>query len=352
MRSRRLIRRGTRVGWDAVDEWVLWVLVLAAALLLLVDVAIRILTITLVLPIFERRPPFNVRPATPAPDAEFVQFPTADGLTLAGSLHWPIGEPRGVIVFCPEFCGSHWSALDYAEALVDAGFLLFAFDFRNQGESDFEPGYRPTHWLTEREISDTLSALDYLSSRDDLAGLPVGLYGISRGGNAALLTAARSPHVRAVAADGAFSTDGMMLYYGFRWAELYVPRWAVRLLPVWHLAGSMKLARWVSGWRHGVRYAILERWLPRLADRPVLLIAGEKDSYVALPITERLRARIGQSCRPVWIAPGAKHNQARMVVREEYDRQLSGFFEQIAPASPKQPAPPKQPARRYASLSR
>lgn len=335
----------------AVHEWVWWLIAFGAALLL-VDIAIRVLTITLVLPIFERRPPFNVRPTAAISEAEVVRFQTSDGLTLTGSLYRSIDDPRGVVVFCPEFCGSHWSALDYAEALVEAGFAVLSFDFRNQGESDFEPGYRPTHWLTEREISDTVAALDFVASRDELAGLPVGLFGISRGGNAALLTAARTPHVRAVAADGAFSTDGMMLYYGFRWAELYVPRWAVRLLPEWHLAGSMRLARLVSGWRHGVRYAALERGLPRLADRSVFLITGERDSYVARPVTERLRARIGRACRPIWVAPGAKHNQARMINREEYDRRLTHFFEPIAPVRTKSVAVSKTPERRIVSLSR
>ncbi len=208
---------------------------------------------------------------------------------------------------------------------------MLAFDFRNQGDSDHEEGYSPTHWLTEHELDDTRAVLRYVAERRDLRELPVGMFGVSRGGNAALMTAARCPYVLAVAADGAFSTEGMMLHYAYRWAELYVPRWLLRWAPEWHLTSRMKFSRCVSGWRHGVRYALLERWLPRLAERPVFLISGEKDSYVAPPIAERLRRCIGPSCEPVWYVPGAKHNQARQVATREYDAQLCEFFEQIVP---------------------
>ncbi|MDQ3333131.1 MAG: lysophospholipase [Planctomycetota bacterium] len=313
-----------------MGEWVWWLSAFVAAFLV-VELAVRFLVLSLVLPIFERRPPFNVQSVDPHPDAEPLRIPTTDGLTLAGSLYRPHGEPRGLIVFCPEFCGSHWSAPVYAGGLLDAGFALLAFDFRNQGQSDREPGYTPTHWLTEREMDDTLAVLHFAANRHDLRELPVGMFGISRGGNAALLAAARCKHVQVVAADGAFSTEGMMLHYAYRWAELYVPRGLLRLVPEWHLVEMMRFARRVSGFRHGVRYSLLERWLPRLAGRPVLLISGERDSYVAPPIADRLRRRIGPSCEPVWFVPGAKHNQARDVATEEYDARLRDFFEQIVP---------------------
>jgi pimeloyl-ACP methyl ester carboxylesterase len=313
-----------------VDEWVWWLLTALAACVV-VELAIRFLVLSFVLPIFERRPPFNVKPVDPDPDAELLRIPTTNGLMLAGSLYRPIGEPRGLIVFCPEFCGSQWSAGTYASGLLDAGFAVLAFDFRNQGDSDFERNYAPTHWLSEREVDDTCAVLRYASSRHDLRELPVGLFGVSRGGNAALLAASRVSYVQAVAADGAFSTEGMMLHYAYRWAELYVTRRIARLVPEWHLVEMMRFARRVSGLRHGVRYSLLDRWLPRLNGRPVLLIAGERDSYVAPAVAERLRQRIGPSCEPVWFVPGAKHNQSRDVATAEYDAKLRDFFEQIAP---------------------
>jgi hypothetical protein len=37
----------------------------------------------------------------------------------------------------------------YAPALLEAGFAVFSFDFRNQGSSDSLPGYHAKHWLSE-----------------------------------------------------------------------------------------------------------------------------------------------------------------------------------------------------------
>lgn len=319
-----------------MDGW-LWTSAAVLAALFVADLAARIFIMTLVLPIFEQRPPFNVPPVEPDPEAEPVRFATTDGLTLAGSYYRPEGEPRGLIVFCPEFGGTHWSAPSYGRGLIDAGFAVLAFDFRNQGESDAQPGYTPTHWLSRREVADVAAALKYVEERFDLADLPVGLFGVSRGANAALAAAAKAPHVSAVAAEGAFSTDAMMLHYAWRWAELYVPGWIVRFVPEWHLAGTLRLARRVSQFRHRVRYTVLERKLPRLAGRPVLLVTGGKDSYVAPVIAERLREAIGPSCEPVWVVPEAKHNQARPTDPDEYDRRLVEFFGRIVDRVPEQP---------------
>lgn len=309
-----------------MNEWVWWVLA-AVSIPLLIDAVIRILTLTVILPIFESRPPFNVRAANLDVRARKLRFATTDGLTLVGSLVMPAGRPRGLIVFCPEFGGSHASGADYLDGLIEAGFALFAFDFRNQGESDHEHGYLPTHWLTEREVEDAMAALRFIAEQRELRELPVGLFGVSRGGNAALASGARLPHVKAVAVEGAFSTDALMLHYGFRWAELYAPRWVLRLVPDWHLAGTLRLARRCNGWRRGVDYTILERWLPKLATRPVQLISGARDSYVTPRIAQRLREGISPDCNPVWIVPGAKHNQARWTAPEEFEQRLVDFYD-------------------------
>lgn len=311
-----------------MDGW-LWIIAALAALAL-AELAVYLFALKVALPIFERRPPFNVRLAEPDGSAEPVRFPGGDGLELAGSIHLPEDDPRGLVIFCPEFGGSHWSAPSYVGALIDDGFAVLAFDFRGQGESEEQPGYSPAHWVTEREVEDVAAALRYAATLPEFRGLPVGLFGVSRGGNAALAAAARHPEVRAVAAEGAFSTDAMMLYFAYRWAELYVPRWVARLVPEWHLASTMRFARWVSQFRHGVRYCVLEKWLPQLAGRPAMLITGGKDSYVSPVIAERLRAAIGPSCRPVWVVPGAKHNLARPTDPEGYDARLTAFFADIA----------------------
>ena len=262
----------------------------------------------------------------PQPQAEVVEFPTTDGLTLRGSLYRAAERTaRGVILFLPELDGTHWSAMSYAESLVHAGFDVLAFDFRNQGESDSLAGYSPLHWPTVYELDDARAAWRFLRSRPDLRSLPAGVMGVSRGTQTALAIASETPEVRAVCCEGAYSTNLLVMYFTLRWAFLYIPSWTMRLIPVWHFELTLWLVRWASGIRRRCRYLVVERCLPRLAGRPVLLIAGERDNYVPPEISEGFARRIGRSAE-VWIVPQAKHNRAREVEPAEYDRRLVEFF--------------------------
>ena len=44
---------------------------------------------------------------------------------------------------------------------------MFAFEARNQGQSDSMPGYEPLQWVTRYEVRDTRAALAYVRSRPD-----------------------------------------------------------------------------------------------------------------------------------------------------------------------------------------
>ena len=309
--------------------WVGWI-VTGILGLAAVDLVIRLIYVGKIVAVFEQGPPVGAVPASPDPDVEVVRFPTSDGLTLAGSLHRGRQQPaRGVVLFCPEFDGSHWSAANYCAGLLQADFDVFAFDFRNQGESDPQPGYRPLHWLTSYEVSDVNAAINYIGSRPDLRDLPLGLFGMSRGAGAALAAAATHPKIACIACDGAFTTMGLAVHYTRRWATLYVPAWLLKLLPVWHLRQTVVLARWRSQIRKGCRYTLLEKLFPRLRDRSVLLIAGQRDNYVPSEVTEILHRGLSPACGEIWFVPGARHNMARQSDPETYDRHLVRFFSQM-----------------------
>ncbi|HUG92741.1 MAG TPA: alpha/beta fold hydrolase [Planctomycetaceae bacterium] len=311
-----------------------WVILGVCAGVLLADLLVRALAVSAILPVFERRPPFAVEPAEPDPDVEPVAFATSHGLTLRGSLSRSLDRPsRGIVIFCPEMAGCHWQAPSYCQGLRRAGFDVLAFDFRNQGQSDSLAGYEPLHWVTEYEVADVRAAIEYVRSRDDLGGLPLGLFGISRGGGAALAAAARNGEVEAVACEGAFTTDALTLVYLYRWAELYVPNQIMRLIPHWHISGTLALARRVSQWRRACRYTVLECELLKLRDRAVLFIAGGRDTYVPPAVSEAMCRRIGGRRQRVWLVEEARHNLARRVDPDEYDRRLAAFFHEALSAA-------------------
>ena len=310
-------------------DWGWTLIAVIVGLVVLGELAFQLWLARFFLPLFEQHPPFNVEVGSPDADAEQISFPTTHGLTLRGSLYRHDDHPSlGLIIFCHEFGGDHCSAISYCDGLWRAGFNILAFDFRNQGESDRIPNYQPRHWLSEYEIVDVLAALEFVRQREDLRWLPVGLFGISRGGGAALAAGARRNDVQCVACEGAYSTYSVIEahYSTRRWATLLFSARMAKWIPKWHNRMTLSLVRWVSQFRNGCRYVKLERWLSWLRNKPVLLISGKRDTYVLPQITEDLRRRIGGEAVEEWIVPGAKHNKARQVDLDEYDNRLIEFF--------------------------
>lgn len=303
-------------------------------MLVAADLVIQCVYTRLVLTIFETKPPFSVPSFPPNPAAELVSFVTEDGVTLRGSIHRNSEHPaKGLILFCPELEGNHWSVSSYAGGLLEAGFDVVSFDFRSQGESDPQPGYLPLHWPTTFEVEDVRAALRFIQSRPDLRELPLGVMGVSRGATPALIAAAESSHVKAVCCEGAYSTNALMVHFISRWATIYVPRFLLPVLPMWHIRVTTTLVRWTSQLLRKRRYVVLERWLPRLKNRSVLLVAGGRDNYVHPDVGRELQKRIGSSAVQFWLVPSAKHNRARDVAPAEYDLRLRNFFDKTLVSS-------------------
>ncbi|GAB4141547.1 MAG: hypothetical protein Tsb009_11380 [Planctomycetaceae bacterium] len=311
-------------------QWAVIIGMIAAAIVL-IDALAHWISSGIVLNVFERQLPFKVQPSELHPNAELISFPTSDGLKLQGSLLRQTSRPpRGLILFCPELNGTHSSAFSYCQSLWDAGFEILAFDFRSQGQSDRLPNYQPLHWVTDYEIEDAQSAIRYAKSHPELADLPLGVMGISRGGGVALAVAAMNKDIQFVATEGAFSTSSLAMHYTMRWASVYVPQWVMWILPMWHIRTTFAIARWRSQRRLNCRYTRLDNLLPRLRKKHVLLISGMSDSYVPPSISEHLAECIGGSNCQIWKVRKARHNQARSVNPEQYDSKLVEFFSKMA----------------------
>ena len=309
-----------------------WVLVGLLAVLLLAEVLIQVRAVRVVLTLIENSPPFRIQSLPPDPDAERIEVKTSDGLTLRGSIYRrPEHPPRGLIVFCHEFGSNHWSAMLYASALWKGGFNVLSFDFRNLGESDQQAGYVPLHWMTHYEVTDLNAVLNYVQQQPDLKELPVGLFGISRGGSSALYAASIRPEVLCVATEGAFDTQLMLQAHARRWISLIVSERLVEIVPWWHVRFTLTLARHFSQIRRGCRYAILGNVLPKLKSKSLLMIAGKRDTYVVAEVPIEI-CRLAGHPDAMWVVPGAKHNLARLVAAEEYDRRLVEFFSILDPS--------------------
>jgi len=278
--------------------------------------------------IFQEKPLFVIPRGQRIDEAEDVAFRAADGLTLRGCyLRTPAPRRRGVILFGLEFGSNRWSCRTYCAKLIEAGYDIFAFEPRCQGDSDKDPHYEPLQWVTDRDVADMRAAIHYLTGRPDADPRGIGLFGISKGGGTGFVAAASCPAVRCIVTDGAYGTHTTMVPYLKRWIQIYSDRKLLqRVLPTWFygivgMVGAKKVAR-----NRGVSYPSVEKALSRL-NRPLLMIHGGADTYIRPEMAQALFERANASPKELWIVPKAKHNQAHTVNEAEYHAKLVAFFD-------------------------
>ena len=257
-----------------------------------------------------------------------VRFRAFDGTSLRGM--WVRrGHARGTIIFCHEFGSDMHSCARYTRPLMQAGFDIFTFDFRGHGASSCPGRYRPLQWSSDKELGDVLGAIAHVHQELERQGRPrrIGLFGISRGGAAAILAAATDDSVGAILADGAFSTDAICIGLMKRWAAIFA---RVRLVYENHPESFWRLLYWLlrqqAQKRMGCRYPSVLRALGDMAPRPIMLVHGARDSYVPVEQT-RLLHQAAPSPKYMWIVPRAKHNQSVAIAPEEYAQRTVAFFE-------------------------
>ncbi len=306
------------------------VIIVAALLLLLlaVEVFLMVRLLPIIAGLFVNVTVRRVRPSDDRFEGEEVSFETADGVRLAGTLG-PEPEDSAeapIVVFCHEFSAKRQSAARYGWFLREAGYRVFAFDFRGHGDSSTVAGYEPRQWVTEHEVFDLRAALRYLRNRPDTSGRRIALLGVSRGAVAGLIVAGADPSIAGIVSDGAFCTQRTLHTYIRRWAPIFVdePLRFILKSPDFMFAFFRWMAFKLAEHRLGVRFVSLMPALRRLR-APVLFIHGEKDSYVDAAQAHRLRDAAGARA-DLWIVPDADHNEAAEIAPEEYRRRVADFL--------------------------
>jgi uncharacterized protein len=272
-------------------------------------------------------------------DGERVTFRAFDNLNLCGMFLYGAhgGRPKGMVIFAHEFSSDLYSCARYCRPLLQAGYDVFSFDFRGHGESSRAPGYQPRQWPTDHELDDMLGAVAFVEDWLDRRGRPaeIGLFGISRGGGAAILAAQNNPAVKAIITDGAFSSDTTLEYLMKRWAYIFAK---VRFVYENHPPQFWRFLRWLlfRACRSELNctFPSVRKALRRMkGPRPILFIHGERDSYVPVEQSQLLYD-LAPSPKFLWVVPGAKHNQSVIVRPEHYAARTVTFFDQYLAAAP------------------
>ena len=158
------------------------------------------------------------------PRCEQVTFPSGDGTRLHGCLLRAAGEPRGTVVFFHGNAQNLTSHLFFVDWLPASGFDVFTFDYRGYGRSEGSPSRQGL-------FEDSVAALDYVRSRDDVDGERIVVLAQSLGGACAVpaLGEGGGGPVRGVVLDSTFATyigmgnaalGGTWLTWPFAWLLL------------------------------------------------------------------------------------------------------------------------------------
>jgi dipeptidyl aminopeptidase/acylaminoacyl peptidase len=243
-------------------------------------------------------------------DLEPVTFAARDGVQIAGWFAAAEGEAQGGVILCHGHPMNRVEMLPWAQLLLPAGFHILLFDFRALGQSE---GNLCT--IGYHEVRDLLGAADYLTARPEMAGLPLGVYGISMGAAVSLMAAGQDERFAAVAAHAAYASLDTAI----------------------HQRGRMLLGPAGSVLAHPARYWA-RRWLDidpcqvsplemvsSIAPRPLFLSHGERDVTIDPADARALYAAAGEPktlrllrrSRHVWLHPSE---------RPEYEAELLGFF--------------------------
>ena len=123
----------------------------------------------------------------------------SEGFRLVGDLYAPEGlkpgERRAGIVLCHGYTGVKDLYLpDNARVLVEAGYMVLAFDYKGWGESE-GPRSRLAPWS---RVADVQAALTFLGAQDAVDEARLGIYGTSYGGATVVWTGAVDRRVRCV----------------------------------------------------------------------------------------------------------------------------------------------------------
>ena len=251
--------------------------------------------------------PFNSGAADARPDAAFAEnflIRTSDGVALNAAFTPPEGERKGCMLLLHGNGGVLGDMGGLAATLTKAGHGAMAIDFRGHGGSDAVD--RSAGWV---ERLDADAAFAEMARRCE--GRPLGIYGFSLGGAAALL------------GEAGRTSDLLILESVYADIDRAVgQRMDDRLGTTFGPVASEALLKMLE-WRTGISAADAS---PAKAAKHIsaftFLIAGG-DDYRAPPTdSEAIAAKLAGEHR-LYVVPGARHGEAQALGGRDLDQQFA-----------------------------
>lgn len=240
-----------------------------------------------------------------------IQVYSPHGYTLYGQ-YFPLEGSQKTAVLSHGIGYNLYGSIKYMPIFRKRGFNILIYDNRYHGRSG---GPNCTYGATENE--DLKAVVDWAFSQLGPNG-KVGTHGESLGAAISLHHAAIDPRISFAIADCSFSNLRELFKVRIR-ADYHLPAF-----PFVNLAG------WLSSYLlgFGLEDASPIFSIPRVTP-PVLFIHGQEDHYIPPSMSQDLYDHKLTGVRCLYLVPGAGHANALVTDREEYDRQVGIFLDQI-----------------------
>lgn len=232
----------------------------------------------------------------------------SDGLRLAG-WHIPASSPDRPVVLIAHGVGvNKQNFLPAARIVHELDYNAFIFDFRGHGDSEGR-----TITFGVKESDDVRAAYEYLAQQHPMSR-KYGL-GHSMGGTALARMASEDMVFDKVVLDSTFSRsetaarESLLWYFG----PLQTPVWHVGRFWGWVFTGV------------DVEQHQPERYVEKLASRPLLLIHGTADAMIPVSECKRLHEAAGPRSQ-LWLVDNAGHLETMQ--HPDYKERLRRFFEE------------------------
>lgn len=243
-------------------------------------------------------------------DVEEVIFTGGDNLKMAG---WKVPSQNGVtIILLHGYGGNRTSMLWHARQLVRAGYGVLLYDERASGESE---GTRRSYgW---EDPPDVQGAVRFLKTESTEAER-IGIAGCSIGAQIALQSAAYTPELESVWADGASTVLA---------EDVPPPTDPILALMT---AGNYMLDRMYEVELDMEAPAPMIAIIGDIAPRPIMLVGGGQPQPLVGSEGERLiphYAHYAGANAQTWVIPEATHCDGPVHRPEEYAERMVEFFD-------------------------
>jgi fermentation-respiration switch protein FrsA (DUF1100 family) len=243
-----------------------------------------------------------------------VQFPSrVDSVALRGWFLPAAGQGNvRTLIFAHGYAGNRLEtglpALALARSLVQAGYNVLMFDFRNSGQSEGK-----LTSVGQFEVNDLLGAVDWVAA--DHPG-NIGVVGFSMGATTSILAAAQSPAIAAVVADSPFANLKQYLQDNLSvWSHLpnfpFTPMIMHILPPLTGIDASSVDAN---------------KAVDLVYPRPILFVHSGADPSIPVANSERLYSRHPDKFS-LWKSGANTHVGSYKFAPQEYTSRVIDFFE-------------------------